>query len=484
MQKKRDKSGGDLLAREQLYAAIFRKSNFPLILIQLPEGIIAEVNDATELMSGFSREELIGRTSVELGLVNRAQRDVVLNQVRGARIVGDSEVRLVTKSGEERILLINSTPMEVNGRHYACTSCVDITARKKVEKALEESEQRFMTFFRSNPVPVGITRASDFRLEAVNDAWCKLTGYSLEEAAGHTSAELGLARPGTLQSVKNKIRNQGQIEQDEIEMFTRSGQLRQMQISSVPFELDGKVYFLNNLLDITERKENEKLLTEQSRQLHALAAHMQSVREEERKRVARFIHDEFVQVLSALRMDISMVELSLKKSGRTTETENAISELSRSKEIISGTIENIRKLMTELRPGILDIYGLIPALRWHVNEFSKQSGIPCEFSTSSEEIGFDDDSNIALFRIVQEALANIQKHAGASSAKVEIKMKKDLLTLYVSDNGCGFDPGAVDTTRSFGLLGMKERVAILNGNMKINSGKGKGTVIQIQSRIK
>lgn len=144
----------------------------------------------------------------------------------------------------------------------ASTKNVSKFPKDPVLKELHTSEKRFTALFRSNPIPVGFTRASDYRIVDVNDAWSILTGYSREEALGHTSTELGLAKPKTLQHVRDMLQDQGEIRQNEILLYTRAGQERHVLISSEPIEIDGEAYFLNNLLDVTEQRLAEQKLRE------------------------------------------------------------------------------------------------------------------------------------------------------------------------------------------------------------------------------
>jgi signal transduction histidine kinase len=218
---------------------------------------------------------------------------------------------------------------------------------------------------------------------------------------------------------------------------------------------------------------------EASQQLHALTAHLQSVREEERKSMARVIHDEFGQVLSALKMNLSTVEKKLRGMKRPAEMKSVLAEIQESKQILSETVVKVRMLMDELRPELLDIQGLIPATAMLAEQFTQRYGIPCDFHASPEDINFDADSNIAIFRIVQEALTNISRHSGATSASIEFSKDETNLRLQITDNGRGFDPGSVDTTRTFGILGMKERAGKLGCTLEIRQAGSQGTIISL-----
>ena len=168
------------------------------------------------------------------------------------------EYRIIRPDGSIRWIWDRSVPIVQSGKLVrSIGTATDITARKQAQEKLYESENRFITLFRSNPIPIGITSSSDFRIIDVNDAWCTLTGFSREEAIGHTSTELKLAKPQTLSGIRNTLQNQGTIQLQEIPFYIRSGQLRNILIQSEKIELDGQTCLLNHLLDITERKRAE-----------------------------------------------------------------------------------------------------------------------------------------------------------------------------------------------------------------------------------
>ncbi|HSZ86142.1 MAG TPA: sensor histidine kinase, partial [Puia sp.] len=209
-------------------------------------------------------------------------------------------------------------------------------------------------------------------------------------------------------------------------------------------------------------------------QLRELSAHLQSVREEERASVAREIHDELGQQLTGLKMDIA----SLNK--RLSSTDNIIIEKVQSiNQLLNTSIKTVRKIATELRPSILDDLGLIAAVEWQCQEFGKRSEIETHFFSDVEDLNLDAQISICLFRICQESLTNIGRYAQASVIEVSLKHFDDKIVLTIKDNGIGFDTEFIGQKKTWGLLGMKERAAIMKGKVTINSEKQKGTTVEV-----
>ncbi|MBV9988511.1 MAG: PAS domain S-box protein [Chitinophagaceae bacterium] len=224
--------------------------------------------------------------------------------------------------------------------------------------------------------------------------------------------------------------------------------------------------------DITARKQYEEALKEKNNELKRLSAYLQRVREDERKYIAREVHDELGQLASALKIDIDWLNLRL-----TTVEEVARKRIEHANKTIEILISSVRKIASSLRPSVLDDFGLNAALKWHCTEFQNLNGIQCMF-----ESGFDDsEMNIhvktELFRMAQESLTNVMRHAQASSVLVMTREDEDNFYLTVTDNGQGFDGRQHKNT--LGLVGLRERAVSMNGHLEIESEPGKGTIISV-----
>jgi signal transduction histidine kinase len=224
-----------------------------------------------------------------------------------------------------------------------------------------------------------------------------------------------------------------------------------------------------------ERRRAQEQLRESHEQLRALSVYLQHVREEERTRIAREVHDELGQALTSCKLDLSLLANKLPTNQPSLkEKAKALSAH------MDATIQTVRRIATELRPGILDHLGLIAALEWQANEFQTRTGIKCDVRTDLHEPVLTPDLATTFFRIFQETLTNIIRHAGATQVAVHLKEVAGRIILEVRDNGRGILPQEISNTRSMGLLGMKERAALLGGTFKIGPApNGKGTLASV-----
>lgn len=240
-------------------------------------------------------------------------------------------------------------------------------------------------------------------------------------------------------------------------------------------------------LEKKEAERNKEKAEQQLRasieELHALSAHLQSVREEERARIAREIHDELGQTLTALRLDLAWLQnkLSAIEAEQTRQLLEPIREMSK---LVDTTIQTVRRISTELRPRVLDELGLLPALEWQTEEFQNHTGIHCTFFSNVDDIHLDQHRATAIFRILQESLTNVIRHANATEVTVRLRVSNGQLKLTVEDNGKGIAKEQTLNLRSFGILGMKERAHLLGGNVSIAPRDAGGTVVAVELPLK
>ena len=227
--------------------------------------------------------------------------------------------------------------------------------------------------------------------------------------------------------------------------------------------------------EAAERQQTQRRLEASQKQLRQLSAHLQATREEERTRIAREIHDELGQALTALRIDLSGLQRSL-----DSETPAIQEKFMSMSQLIDTTVQSVRRIATELRPGMLDDLGLVAAIEWQLSEFQSRTGIECQLTSNVEESTLGTDGRTALFRIFQETLTNVARHANATSVLARLEEGPDYVTLQVQDNGRGITESDIAKSRSFGLLGIQERVNLLNGELSIHGVPGQGTTIIVR----
>jgi PAS domain S-box-containing protein len=238
-------------------------------------------------------------------------------------------------------------------------------------------------------------------------------------------------------------------------------------------DMQGKALLRGTIMDITDRKQTMEALKRSQELLRELTAHQDRVKEDERKRIAREIHDELGQTLLALRIDVSMLDM------RTGTSHPRLNQKVRDAlNHIDATVKTIRTIINNLRPAVLDL-GLTAAIEWQVAEFRRRSGITCDLLMSEREFYLDDTRATSLFRILQESLTNVIRHAKATHVIIELYRDAGQLVMKITDNGIGIYPETRNSANSFGLVGVEERIHALNGKFVITSAPGKGTALTI-----
>ena len=262
--------------------------------------------------------------------------------------------------------------------------------------------------------------------------------------------------------------------------LTEDYQASQVQIAELEArltQLAGQLLGANANLEreIADRKRTEDEFRRSTDQLRELSARLQSVREEERTHIARVIHDELGQTLTGLKMDVAWLQRHLdRKQPALLEKTQAMSDL------IDSTIQTVRRVASELRPGILDDLGLVATIEWQLQEFQTRSGIQGKLISAPEETTLDADGSTAAFRIFQEILTNVARHAQATQVEVILEESASFLTLQVQDNGRGITESEIHSPKSIGLLGMQERARLRAGEVQFQGTPGEGTTVTVR----
>jgi PAS domain S-box-containing protein len=347
----------------------------------------------------------------------------------------------------------------------------DITEKKKAEDELQKSELRYRSLIEQASDGIFITDENG-KYIVVNSSACKLLGYTSEELLTLFMSDVlagagQKGKPAQWDSLSN-----GDSAISERKMKRKDGSLVDVEISS---KMLPNGNFQGIVRNITERKKAEEKLKLSHQQLRNLASHLQSVREEERLRIAREIHDELGQQLTGLKMDVAWLDKKLPdvNSGIKEKVSGMLS-------LIDETVKTVRRISSDLRPGILDDLGLVAALDWQSHEFEKRSGIMCTFTTEFSDENIDKAIATSIFRIYQETLTNVARHAGATEVKADFRKEGDNMLLIISDNGKGFNSEEAKTKMTLGIIGMKERALVMHGELSISSEPGKGTSVRVK----
>jgi PAS domain S-box-containing protein len=334
---------------------------------------------------------------------------------------------------------------------------------------LQASEARFRAIVETSPVPLCITSMLDGRILYGNAPLRALFGIS--EGVAANIADF-YAHPLERERLIGHLRTHGSLRDTEVLFQRRDGtRFWAMATARVATYDDWPAIYVG-LNDITGRKQVEQALVESREQQRQLSAYMEAIREEERKRIAMEIHDELGQLLTALKMDVSLLKM------RLAYDPEALKKADDMRELVEGTIWMVRNVASHLRPAALN-FGIVSALEWLVDEFNRRNAIPCELRIEGGEPALSDAHATAVFRIVQASLTNVARHANATRVDVSLISTADRLELQVRDNGCGFDLQAAHRDYSYGLLGMNERARLIGATLSIDSAQGTGTTVSI-----
>lgn len=350
-------------------------------------------------------------------------------------------------------------------------SMMDITERKKVEEALMRSEDKYRTLVEQATDGIFIADNTG-RFVIVNSAGVKLSQYTHEELAQLTIYHL--ADPDELKEKPFKFEEMKseQGARSERRLRRKDGSIIDIEINA-KFLSDGR--FLAFIRDITERKKAENELNSSYKAIRKLTSHLQNAREEERMHISREIHDELGQQLTVLKMDISW----LSKKLRQTENQALADKASEIVQMLNDTVNTVRRISSDLRPVLLDDLGLAAAIEWHLADFGKRSGVKTDFLTVETKTEIPKNTATGLFRIYQESITNIARHALATEVIVELFVEEKTITMAVSDNGIGFDVTNVGRKKTLGVLGMQERTVMLGGTFRIKRNPTKGMRVEV-----
>jgi PAS domain S-box-containing protein len=409
-------------------------------------------------------------TEKDLNLIKRLA-DIYTIAVQHKR--ADDALRKAHDELERRVQIRTRELSEANARLRR-----EITERKNTEAALRESEEKYSTLVED--ALMGVYIVKDEKIEFANEKFAQIFGYSRSELSGMQS--LTLVHPedrALVEEIRSK-RLQGEQTPAEYEIrgLKKDGETIWVVRSNTLINYKGGLAIAGNVADVTQRKEAEKALRESEKELKLLSKQLLSAEENERKRIARELHDGIGQALSAIKFS---VENSL-SALRNYSIDFDLKALKAIVPMTQKTIEDVRRIVKDLRPSILDDLGILATISWIIREFQTiYADIRIKKDITVEENEITASLKTVIFRILQEALNNIAKHSRADSVDLCLQKSEDKIYLIIADNGIGFD---VEQTlfskpakRGFGLASMRERAELSEGTFDVKSAKGKGTTV-------
>jgi len=347
----------------------------------------------------------------------------------------------------------------------------EVEQRRRIEVRLKSSEARFRAIVETSPVPLCIVSIPYGEIFYTNEPLRALFRLDPRDGVIRNVVDLyvdAAERDKLLEHLRqegNFLNTEGHFRRPDGTTFWAMATARVATFDDAPAIYVG-------LNDITERKRIEQELFESREQLREVSAYMEAIREQERKRIAMEIHDELGQLLTALKMDVSLLKMRLRCDP------DAVKKTDDMRELVEKTIWMVRNVSNHLRPAALN-FGIVSALEWLVEDFGRRNGIPCQLRINGREPVLSDAHATAVFRIAQASLTNVARHAGASRVDVTLTGSATALDLHVSDDGCGFNQEAIHKGYSYGMLGMSERARLIGGSLLIDSTPGMGTTVSV-----
>jgi PAS domain S-box-containing protein len=352
-----------------------------------------------------------------------------------------------------------------------------LNARRRAEDAASQANAELSQIFETAVDGMRVV-GRDFTVLRANDTFAAMAGLPKQAIVGKKCYDVfrGPLCDTPSCPLVRMLNNQERLEYNA-EKERWDGAKVPCIVTATPFKRpDGEVLgIVEDFKDISDRRQAETDLMVSESRLRQLTAHLLEVREDERTRIARELHDELGQSLTALKMDLRWLTHRLPDSEPgMLEKANAM------KGLIDHTMESISRICSELRPSILDDFGLSAAVQWQAGDFTKRTGIPCDITSEPPEIMVDPHLSTAVFRIFQETLTNITRHAQATEVHANVKLTDGVLEMRVCDNGKGLAADESPKRKSFGLLGIRERVRERNGDFVIRDGANGGTCVEIR----
>ncbi len=459
------------------------KTSFQKILNDFPsafcllneEGILLETNYSFLSLTGLTKDNIIGKP-FSFCFKEENKNDI-------------DELIKLNSLVEKKITLLNnevkhfefSSSSFYDGKNSRLTLLMikDISDKKKFIDDLYKSEQRYKELFNNTNDAVFVCYINYGKTLSnfveVNNVACKRLGYSKEELLDTNPGSVVFGNfEGEVGNIIDRLFSEGQVI-FEVVHLTKNEEKIPAEISAHLFNYNERPALIAISRDLTERQrvENQLLLT--TEQLRNLASRLQLIREEERTVIAREIHDELGQALTVLKIQVSLLAKKLEEN--QTQLKDKTLSIS---QLLDQTITSVQKITTKLRPGILDELGLVAAIEWQTQDFEQRTNIVCDVNLLKEEISLDQEISTAVFRIFQEALTNVARHANASKVKIQLTEFKNTLILEVTDNGKGITQSQVNNPQSLGLLGIKERVLLFGGKVEIKSSMKSGTTVKVE----
>lgn len=446
------------------------------------------INQACCAITGYSREEALAQTAAQrFEIVHPDDRARAIDRQRrferGEPIEEVDELRIRRKDGEERWVLASNKSFTLQGKPARLGIVIDITDRKRAEAALRESEVRLRRILDTMFVFVGLITL-EWEIVEVNQSPLDAAGLKREDVLGRKVPETYWYSHSPVVQAQVRVAlaraAQGEIVREDFTIRVASERNIVIDLTLAPLrDAEGRVtQIVGSAVDITARKQAEAELRASTDQLRALSARLLAAREEEGTRIAREIHDELGGALTGFKWDLEELERTLAGANNGEGLGAARDRIPMLADNIDSTIDVVRRISAELRPGVLDDLGLVAAVEWQAQQFQQRTGLTAQCELCGD-VDLARDRAIAVFRVFQEILTNVMRHAQATRIDIKMAESDGALMLEVKDDGRGISETERENRSSLGLLGMHERVQLVGGEIEISGASGKGTRVVV-----
>lgn len=474
----RKKAEQTISDNEKRFRALIENSTDGLTVINAA-GVVIDMSPSCKRILGYDRSEIVGK--VRPDLIHPDDRKIVMDGftdvIKDPTQVKTIEYRHLMPDGSYKWLecsynnLLDEAYINAIVLNYH-----DVTERKSALEKIKQSEENYRFLFNNNPAVIFIWDLETLKIIEANQSAEAIYGYTREEFLNMTLLDLRLEKDyEKIKAFANQIlHNATPTVRRNWEHLKKDGEAMMMDVTSHYIIYKGRASVLAIAENITEKLIIEEELKRSYEDIRQLNAHLQTVREEERKRIGREIHDELGQQLTAIKMDTVWIDKQI-----PSETVGIKNKLQNIIELLDGSHESVRKILNELRPAVLDDTGLLDSLQWQGQQFTDSTGAIICFSSNQSNLKLPNETSTCIFRVYQESLTNVMRYAEAAKVLSSLNVVNDRIILTIEDDGKGFDPSMIKNKKSFGILGMKERVLSLNGKFDLISSPGKGTKIVI-----
>jgi len=477
--------GDDLRDAEARVSNIVDAAMDPIVTVDDAQRIVG-FNAAAEQVFGLARDAVIGR-SLDMLIPERYRaahrRHVERFGATGvtSRRMGASVLSGLRADGGEFPIEASISQHIDGGRRFYTAILRDVSERTEAETLLTRSEIRLRSILDSAMDAI-ITTDDAQNVVLFNNAAETMFGWSREEALGAPLTQFiperfrrahgeHVTRFGEAGTTSRRMGGSLRI----VTGLRRNGEEFPIDASISQVVEGDRRFYTVILRDVTARVQAVEALRRSKDELQELGAAAHMTREQEKSRIARELHDELGQLLTMMQMDLAWC-----KDRKPVDNPAFAAKLDRMETLLKSTIAATRRISSDLRPLMLDDLGLVPSIEWLVENFSQRTGIRCDLSVAEGDLGLAMPEATAVFRIVQESLTNIAKHAKATRADITIALDGDLLVVRIEDDGIGFSPDAPRKPQSFGLFGLRERASLIKADVVITSAPGAGTSIELR----